>query len=394
MPIFQLSLSAHHLAYGLFLYLQLPLIILDISFLDRRGARLVAYWTCTAAGSSLLLVAVPFIIDASDGNWRINYWFWAAFAAFSLVAILLLVPETLFNRGIAHHEGRVHATDTYGTHRMFDTAEEARAAGFKIDDGESAGAEPPKTFSYKRQLSLVTIQPSAITRFLGAYRDIFACLLVPGTFWALLLNSVVFGGLVILSITYAQRLEMLPWHFSPSVVGTVQVGAAIGALVGLAYGQLTEPVSRFLTRRNHGIREPEHVLPNFVFPSVVAGVGLITYGFVGMEPEKYSWVGIHASFALFYFGFCAISAVTGIWLSELLPHTSGPAIVLVCGGRNAISFGYSSSFTSWITEMGFRDTHILFAGILLALGLLSIPLYFVNGHSRKLSHSIPFLNAY
>ncbi|KAF4333519.1 mfs general substrate transporter [Fusarium beomiforme] len=330
--------------------LKLPIIVLDLSFLNKRSLRLVSYWTLTAVGSSLLLIAVPFIVDYADGNWRVNYWFWTAWAAFSLIIVLIAVPETLFIRPAAALMGRIHATDAYGTHRTFATVEAARYAGFEIDNDSSNSAS--------RSLSMI------------------------------------FGGLVVLSLTYSQRLEMEPWHFSPSTVGTVQAGAAIGGLFGLAYGEMTEPVSRYLTRRNGGLREPEHVLPNFILPSAVAFLGMIVYGVVGAEPANYSWVGVHAAFALYYFGFCALSAITGVWLGELLPHMSGSAIVLVCGGRNAVSFGYSHSFGSWITSLGFRHTYILFGGVLFALGSLAIPLYFVNARIRKAMSGITWLKSY
>ncbi|KAH7027172.1 major facilitator superfamily domain-containing protein [Microdochium trichocladiopsis] len=373
----------------------LPIIVLDMTFLDRRSSRLVAYWTLTAVGSSLFIVPVPFITEAAGGNWRVGYWYWAAFAAFSLLAVVFLVPETLFHRKAAQFDGKTHVTDSYGTHRTFLTPEAAREAGFEVaDDSQSETEAPAGEKSYLRQLAPFTVQRSPVASFFGAFRDIFTCLLIPGTFWALLFNSMVFGGLVALSLTYTERLELDPWHFSPSTVGTVQVGAAIGSLVGLAFGELAEPTSRWLTRRNHGVREPEHVLPNFIIPTISAFAGFIVYGTVGAEPQKYSWVGIHAAFALFYFGFCAISAVTGVWLGELLPHMSGPAIVLTCGGRNAVSFGYSSQFIGWIASIGFRQTYTLYGGVLFALGFLAIPLYFINPRIRRAMRDIKWLNAY
>jgi hypothetical protein len=41
--------------------------------------------------------------------------------------------------------------------------------------------------------------------------------------------------------------------------------------------------------------------------------------------------------------------------------------------------------------MGFRDTYILFGGILFALGLFALPLYYANGHIRKLMKSLYWL---
>ncbi|KAF5711535.1 major facilitator superfamily transporter SIT family siderophore-iron:H+ symporter [Fusarium mundagurra] len=265
----------------------LPIIVLDMSFLYKRSARLIAYWAFTAIGSSILLIPIPFIIENAGGNWRLNYWFWLAFAVFAMILIIFCVPETLFNRRAAEISGKIHATDAYGTHRTFASPQAARDAGFDIDDAQP---ENPTELSYKHQFALFTVQPSPVTRLLGAYKDIFLCVLVPGTLWVLLFNSMVFGGLVVLSLTYAQRLEMPPWSFSPEAVGTVQIGAAIGAVFGLGYGELAEPISRYLTKRNGGVRETEHVLPNFILPSILCFLGMIIYGVVAADPAQYSWV--------------------------------------------------------------------------------------------------------
>ena len=346
------------------------------------------YWTITAVGSSLLLVPLPFMVDSASGNWRVAYWFWAAIMALSLVLVFFFFPETLFHRRVEAFGGAIHATDAYGTLRIFATIDEAKAAGFEVATEDVGNEPPPPKVSYVRQLVSVKLQPRPAFRFFSAYKDIFLCILVPGTFWALAFNSVVFGGIVVLSLTYTERLEMEPWHFSPSTVGTVQLGSAVGALFALLLGATAEPISRYLTRKNGGVREPEHVLPNFLLPIAFAFAGLLLYGIVGNQPGEYSWVGIHVAFALFYCGFCGISAITGVWLGELLPHMSGPAIVLVCGGRNAVSFGYSNSFNSWLTALGFRDTYISFGGILFALGFFALPLYYTNRYIRKAMKSL------
>ncbi|KAF4495992.1 MFS transporter SIT family, siderophore-iron:H+ symporter [Fusarium agapanthi] len=251
----------------------------------------------------------------------------AAFAVFATIIIIFCVPETLFNRRATELSGRIHATDAYGTHRTFASPQAARDAGFDIDDAQS---ENPTEISYKRQFALFTVQPSPAARFFGAYKDMFLCILVPGTLWVLFFNSMIFGGLVVLSLTYAQRLEMPLWNFSPETVGTVQIGAAIGALFGLGYGELAEPISRYLTKRNGGVREPEHVLPNFILPATFCFLGMIIYGVVAADPARYSWVGMHAAFALFYFGFCAISALVGVLLVDIVMTSFPSAPYLRC----------------------------------------------------------------
>ncbi|KAH7064330.1 major facilitator superfamily domain-containing protein [Paraphoma chrysanthemicola] len=369
----------------------LPIIVLDISFLHLRGFRMTLYWTLTAVGSSLLLVPIPFMIESAHGNWRVAYWFWASIIITTLLLVIFCFPETLFQRQVAAFSDGIHATDSYGTHRVFVSADEAKSAGFIVPNGDEDGPLQATSSSYGRQLLPYKVQPKPLTRFLCAYKDMALCLLVPGTLWAFAFNSIVFGGIVVLSVTYAERLEMAPWHFSSSTVGTVQLGSAFGALCALAAGASTERISRILTKRNGGVREPEHILPNFVLPTIFASLGLVLYGVVAGNPEAYSWFGVHAAFTLFYCGFCGISAMTIVWLGELLPHMSGPAIVLVCGGRNAVSFGYSSSFNRWLAGMGFRDTYILFGGILCALGLIALPLFFMNGNIRRAMRPLTWL---
>ncbi|KAM0275979.1 hypothetical protein ACHAQH_007197 [Verticillium albo-atrum] len=279
-----------------------------------------------------------------------------SFAALSLLLVIFYVPETLFPRSTAQLGGIVYVTDAYGTYHTFASPEEALAAGFDVAQGETY-TNATNEVSYRRQFAPISVQKSPLFKFLNAYKETFTCLLIPGVFWALLFTSFVFGGIVALNLTYAARLELEPWHFSPSTVGTVQAGAAIGAALGLAVGEMAEPISRFFTRRNGGNREPEHVLPNFIVPSTMTFLGLALYGVMAGHPHQYSWVGVHVAFGLFYFGFCGISALSGVWLGELLPQMSGPAIVLVCGERNAVSFGYSSSFPSWIEQIGFMQTY-------------------------------------
>ena len=86
------------------------------------------------------------------------------------------------------------------------------------------------------------------------------------------------------------------------------------------------------------MREPEHILPNFILPTLLGFAGMVIYGVIGGNPQKYAWIGVHISFGLYYCAFVAISAITGVWIGEASPHWSGAALVLVCGGRNALGF--------------------------------------------------------
>ncbi|CAK7207523.1 hypothetical protein SEUCBS139899_010333 [Sporothrix eucalyptigena] len=356
----------------------LPLIVLDITFLHRRGLWMSIYWACTAAGSTLLLVAVPFVVQGAYNNWRFNYWFWTAFASFSLVFSLVFLPETLYARPPAMTDGLLVVTDEYGNVTFFDGDD----ADIR-DNVVVAGDDQTRSAVYN-QLVRVHVQPRGFKHFLKAYLELAKALVIPSIFWVLLLNACFFGGLVSQSLTYAQVLAAPPWLFGNAEVGTAQVGSAIGALVALVVVGLTvDPVSQFLTRKNKGMREPEHLLPTFFLPVLFSFLGLLVYGIVAGNPAHYKWISLHISFALYYCGFVSGSAVTGVWVGEVMPHTAGAALVLVCGGRNVLSFAISNEFPAWIAATNFQTAYITLGGITLAIAAFAIPLYFVNKTFRR-----------
>ncbi|KAL1961573.1 hypothetical protein VTN77DRAFT_1425 [Rasamsonia byssochlamydoides] len=345
----------------------LPIIVLDVTFIHERGLWMGLYWSVTAIFSDLLLTAVPFVVEHANNNWRMNYYFWLAFAAISLLVAFICLPETLFERPPGVYDGKVVVTDAYGQLRVFDDLDSAVQAGFCQEEGVD---QSDLNVSYWKQLSVFgKVSKKSFEQFLNAYAEMAVCIITPGILWSLLVNAFVFGGLVAYSITYSQLLVAPPWSFSFAAVGTIFVGATVGALVSMfATGKSVDVLASFLTRRNGGLREPEFLLPSFIPPAIVGFIALVSYGVVGGHPERYSWVAVHASFALYEYAFIAISTITGVWLGELVPRLSGPAIVY--------------SFTSWIAHEGFQNTHITLGGIFLGLCALGVPLYFVNRYFR------------
>ena len=293
------------------------------------------YWASTAAGATGLLVAVPFIVQSTGANWRTNYWFWSGFSALSLLMAIFLLPETLFARAPALIDGQLIVVDDYGNVTILAAEDAVRSSQGRSSIDDRSGTANP----YLRLLRPFKYQEHGLKKFCATYAEMALSLLNPSVFWVLILNSVLFGGLVAQSLTYSTQLALPPWNFSSAAVGTAQAGSFFGAFIALGLsGATIDKVSGFLTKQNDGVREPEHVLPNFILPTLLAFAGLVIYGVVGGNPEKHPWIGVHISFGLYYCGFVAISAISGVWIGEASPHWSGAALVLVCGGRNALGF--------------------------------------------------------
>ncbi|KAH7378874.1 major facilitator superfamily domain-containing protein [Cadophora sp. MPI-SDFR-AT-0126] len=362
----------------------LPIMVLDMTFLHRRGLWMSIYWATTAAGSTALLVAVPFAVEHASSGWRTNYWFWSGFSAFSCIFSIFCLPETLYPRAPALIDGQLIITDQYGNVSV--VAGDDFADLSNQQDTLENGPQPP--ISYLSQLAPVKYQQKGFRRCCMTFAQMAVSLLNPSVLWVLILNSLLFAGLVSQSLTYAIQLEHPPWNFSPAAVGTAQAGSFFGALIALGLsGATVDRISGIFTRRNGGLREPEHILPNFIIPGLLGFGGLVLYGCVAGSPEEHpgsGWIAIHISFGMYYCAFVALSAITGVWIGESTPHWSGAALVLVCGGRNALSFPISNNFDSWIDSRGFQNAYIelgaAFIGVLFVGG---IPIFLWNKHLRR-----------
>ena len=248
---------------------------------------------------------------------------------------IVLLPETLFARAPALIDGQVIVVDDYGNVTVLAAEDVVLPPQGQTPIDNSTGAANV----YLSLLRPFKYQEHGLKRFCATYAEMALSLLNPSVFWVLVLNSILFSGLVAQSLTYSTQLALPPWNFSSAAVGTAQAGSFFGALIALGLsGATVDRVSGFLTKKNGGVREPEHILPNFILPALLAFAGMVIYGVVGGNPEKYPWIGVHISFGLYYCGFVAISAISGVWIGEASPHWSGAALVLVCGGRNALGF--------------------------------------------------------
>lgn len=254
------------------------------------------YWASTAAGSTGLLVALPFIVEATTANWRTSYWFWSGFSAFSLILGIFYLPKTLYPRPPAFIDGQVIITDQYGNVTIIAAEGAPHLASEVQQDSSEKEPTPPKT--YLEELVPFKYEKQGFRRCYMTYAEMAISLLNPSIFFLLILNSLLFAGLVCQSLTYSIQLELPPWHFSPAAVGTAQAGPFFGALIAHALcGATVDRISAILTRRNN---EPEHILPNFIVPTLLAFLGLVVYGVVAGNLAKYHWIGVHISLGIYF----------------------------------------------------------------------------------------------
>jgi hypothetical protein len=66
-----------------------------------------------------------------------------------------------------------------------------------------------------------------------------------------------------------------------------------------------------------------------------------------------------------------------------MTHAAGPALVLVVGGKNIISFGVATALVPMSNSGRYKDLMVILTGIFAAWMALAIPLYFLMPRYRQ-----------
>lgn len=159
------------------------------------------------------------------------------------ILIILTMPETFYQR----EESRRSENHEY----IEDKDCEGRSKGTPIHEEEL-----PRKKSWNHSLSFKSTSltnESLLTLF---FRPIAMLLIVP-IIWTTLILGLNVGFGVMISTTIASSLSDL-YGFQTWQIGLFYISNVIGALLGLPFaGALSDYIANSLTKRNHGIREPE-----------------------------------------------------------------------------------------------------------------------------------------
>jgi hypothetical protein len=96
-----------------------------------------------------------------------------------------------------------------------------------------------------------------------------------------------------------------------------------------------------------------------------------------------SYWGILVSWTLFQVTFTSVLIVTTTFAAEASPKHPGPALVMVIGTKNIVSFGVAYGLTDMVQHGGYTWTFGVLAGIFGAIFILGIPIYMLNPKWRR-----------
>ncbi|KAH7033539.1 major facilitator superfamily domain-containing protein [Microdochium trichocladiopsis] len=369
----------------------LPLMLTEVTFLHERSRVFALYWTVQNVVSSCLNLSSSYLVH--DLGWRWYYWVFVITVAVGLVIAFCCAFETQFDRPAVLLDGQIVVTDESGATRVIpdSEAQEYLAAhpgltGAPLSAAQThvLGSTVSTRKSYIQRIKpWSTPQPNPGRVIVTTWVQMLQSLCSPGIIFAVLASSITLGVNVGMSLTYNTVL-MNNFGWAPQDIGLIAVGGVVGSLLGMLYsGLVGQKLVMWLARRNKGVHLPEHELLTNVFPAIVGFATLLLYGFTATNASGTgSWWGPYLAWTFSQYSFTAIIISTTTFATQTAIKHPGPALVVVVGSKNIISFGATYGLNPMLRAYGYDWAFGVLAGIYGAIFVLGIPVYFLNPKFR------------
>ncbi|KAL7798118.1 major facilitator superfamily domain-containing protein [Trichoderma ceciliae] len=341
-----------------------PITIADIFFLHERGRVMSAYTCFLSVGvSGGLMISGLITINHS---WRTIYQVGSALIGLVLLLLLFTVPETSYSR----------INDTYDGPSSLETPGHP-----PISSAAEQGEQPPaKKMSYVESLMVFKAAGTSENVFKMMIRP-FGLIILPPVLWSALALAVTVGFLVAVSSNSSSAFNQT-YGFASYQVGLCYIAGIVGSLLGLpAGGHLGDKVADILTKRNHGIREPEMRLPAVIISAITMPLALILYG-VGIQ-YKLHWICPTIGLGLLNFSITQANTICIVYVIDSYRPVAGEITLAVTGFKALFAFFLSFETNPWVDLSGYRDAYGAMAGIAGGVLIMWIPLYFWG---KKIRH--------
>lgn len=235
----------------------------------------------------------------------------------------------------------------------------------------------PRT--WKHSLKLINAKPNwwATVQF---YKETGQGLIIPTTFWLLILNGAYLGVYVYHASTFAQILAQPPYLFKNQWLGLVQLSQVVAAtLIVPILGYGSDFVVKILSRRNRGVYEPEFRLIALAMPVALMIIACVIYGRAAQE--HWNWFAIVSTY---HIGFFAFNAANTVGITYLVDSVSHRYRVVVERGCILLTHHVVSKQSRSSTALAVcrKRIHLLRTELLHCTGCASSRIQDLNGYIR------------
>lgn len=235
--------------------------------------------------------------------------------------------------------------------------------------------------TWKQQLAITNGRLSTVPFWKVALRP-FVLFAYPAILYSTIVYSLSVVWLIVMSESLSQIFQPEPYNFSALSIGLIYISPFIGGILGSAVaGKLSDILTRYMSRRNGGIYEPEFRLV------LAAPVGLVTaFGLMGFGWSTYvldPWIAPTVFFGCISFG-CSLGSTMSIsFVVDSYKQHAGEALVTLNLTKNTLGFIFSLWFNDALTADGSRTIFLILGAVQIAVCLFAIPLYIYGKRCRS-----------
>ncbi|KAF5699381.1 major facilitator superfamily transporter [Fusarium mundagurra] len=353
-------------------------VVNDIYFVHRRGfyaAIVIFFLTSLSNGVSVIAGVIT-----NNLSWHYNFHILLPFVALQTILVFLFVPETVYNRSPLLNIDRTtsvfeqESPDDKGTSGHIEVSGDA-------DIRWTEGLENPQPKSFLSQLALYNgvftkmSLPSMMLASLAIATNAIAT-------YNVLVSGLIMAWYVAMSVLAGVMFTAPPWSFNAAGVGYVSIGPLVGgAIAMICLALVSDPLMRYMTRRNKGVYEPE-------FKLVLASVGGVTIvaGLVGFGhaiKAQVSIYGIATIWGITLFGMSIVATVTTTYALDAQPAHTVEIFILNIIFKNFFYYGLVNFIVDWYLTAGPAQIFDVIAGISAFLILLTLPMYMYGKKYRR-----------
>ncbi|KAK3312729.1 major facilitator superfamily domain-containing protein [Apodospora peruviana] len=349
----------------------------DLYFVHERGVRVALVTTCISGLSNLPPVLAGKI--ATDLGWRWVFWLLSIFLGVGLGLSVLLGWETAYNRN------PVYDTDVASTDKKLEDMEklEKRTTTATSTSIAAAAARPRQSFAARLHPYSGTYTHKPLWRLAI---DPVLILANPAVIWAVLLMSFPTLWVIGINLLIAQIFSGPPFQLTTTQLGYMSAGPTVGGSLGSVFaGLMSDPLIKYMSRKNGGVYEPEFRLLLIVPAVVLSAIAYFLFGHFVIEPGV-SPVAMATLWGLATASLQFVMMAVGTYCVDAYRASSVEIFISTMVIKNFLFFGFTYFLNDWVAQWGGRRMFYCIAGIQIGLCLTTIPLYVYGKQLRAWWH--------
>ncbi|KUJ16570.1 serine/threonine kinase 16 [Mollisia scopiformis] len=343
----------------------------DMYFVHQRGLRIAIINFVLNAASSLASIICGQVF--ADLGWLWLFHLFQIFLVIQFILMFFFCPETTYLRDVRYD------TDTVADEKLEELAKYEEE--HRVIEDIATPENIPKKKTFVQELALYTgiYSRDNILKYLAGP---FITLLNPAACYAVitagLLNSWYVGSAIILSGIFSGP----PWNFGPSQIGYLGAGPFIGGMIGsIIVAWASDPVIKYMGKRNQGVYEPEFRLVFMGLAGVVGGIGMFLFGYAMA-------VGANAILCAFLQGVMMVGVLVGIFATlsyglDAFRNQSNEIFIMNMLFKNFMFYGLSNFANNWVEAKGPEQIMYVFGGTTIFFSLLALPVYIFGKRMRS-----------